>query len=220
MKYFHSGLILFAYLITACQPLDLVEFTEDNMTVLYEGKTYHTVQIGSQCWLKENLNVGTRIFGSLNQTNNSTIEKYCYDDNESNCDIYGGIYQWDEAMQYITNEGAQGICPPGWHIPTYTEFQTLRDAVGNDGNALKAIGQGIINGQGTDSSGFSALLAGGRDSNGFFYSLGYYAYFWSSTEFNSSSALNLYLDYHISSIYFRNYGKEDGFGFCVRCLKD
>jgi len=71
-------------------------------TVTYQGQVYNTVLIGSQCWLKENLNVGTMINGSQNQTNNSTIEKYCYDNDPANCDEYGGLYQWDEMMQYTT----------------------------------------------------------------------------------------------------------------------
>ena len=54
-------------------------------TVTYAGKTYNTVQIGNQCWLKENLDVGTMIQGSQNQTNNSMIEKFCYDNNPNNC---------------------------------------------------------------------------------------------------------------------------------------
>ena len=94
-------------------------------TVSYGGQTYNTVEIGTQCWFKENVNIGTRINGSSDQTNNGIIEKYCYDDLESNCDIYGGLYQWDEVMAYSSTEGAQGICPPGWHIPTDCEWCTL-----------------------------------------------------------------------------------------------
>ncbi len=48
--------------------------------------------------------------GANNMTNNGIIEKYCYDNNEANCDIYGGLYQWNEMMQYVTTEGVQGIC--------------------------------------------------------------------------------------------------------------
>lgn len=62
-------------------------------TVSYGGKTYNTVQIDSQCWLKENLDVGTRIDGDHNATNNSVIEKYCYDNDTANCTTYGGLYQ-------------------------------------------------------------------------------------------------------------------------------
>lgn len=189
-------------------------------TVTYGGKVYNTVKIGSQCWLKENLNVGTRINGSNDQTNNSTIEKYCYNDQESNCNTYGGLYQWNEAMQYVTTAGTKGICPTGWHIPTYAEFQTLKTAVGNNGNALKAIGQGSGGGTGTNTSGFSALLAGLRFYYGYFFrGLDNYAYFWSSTEFNATYANFMNLNYDDSSIYFTN-SEYKGYGFSVRCVKD
>ncbi|MBK7631803.1 MAG: hypothetical protein IPJ23_14075 [Ignavibacteriales bacterium] len=108
----------------------------DSMTVFicgvskvsYGGKDYNTVLIGNQCWLKENLNVGTMINSTGSgflQTNNGIIEKYCYDNNPANCEIYGGLYEWPEAMQYSTTPGSQEICPLGWHIPTLADFQTL-----------------------------------------------------------------------------------------------
>jgi uncharacterized protein (TIGR02145 family) len=187
-------------------------------TVSYEGKTYNTVQIDDQCWLKENLDVGTMIPGSQEQTNTGTKEKYCYNNEPDSCEIYGGLYQWDETMQYVTNEGAQGICPPGWHIPTYTEFQTLATTVGNDGNALKEIGQGTGGGAGTNTSGFSALLAGIRISSGIFTNLGGYADFWSSTKYNATVAYFLRLYGGVSNIDLGYY--YGNFGFSVRCLKD
>src|ERR1035437_6043772 len=79
-------------------------------SVLYGGKTYHTVLIINQCWLKENLDIGTRIDGSVEQTNNNTIEKYCINDDLAYCTTYGGLYQWNEAMQYVNTPGIQGIC--------------------------------------------------------------------------------------------------------------
>lgn len=169
-------------------------------TVEYEGKIYNTVLIGTQCWLRENLDIGTRIDGIQEQTDNSTIEKYCYGDNPANCTTYGGLYQWSEAMQYVTNEGAKGICPTGWHIPTYDELQTLVAAVTNDGNALKREDQGSGAGQGTNTSGFSALLAGYRYDDGNFSSLGYFAGFWSSTEGDATTANYLNLDLNDSGI--------------------
>ena len=186
--------------------------------ISYEYKYYGTVQIGTQCWFKENLDVGEMIPGSQNQQNNLVIEKYCYDDNETNCQLYGGLYQWDEAMQYVTNEGAQGICPPGWHIPTLAEFQTLSAYVGGDGNALKAVGQGTGDGAGTNSSGFSALLAGNRGLDGGFYNLGGYTYFWSSSEYPASTAYTLRLGYGNSIVDLNLHNKE--YGFSVRCVKD
>ena len=75
------------------------------------------------------------IQGNQNAANNGVIEKYCYNDDPNNCNTYGGLYQWNEAMQYVTTQGAQGICPSGWHIPTYAKLQTLKTAVvDNNGN--------------------------------------------------------------------------------------
>lgn len=81
-----------------------------------DSKIYNTVQIGTQYWINENLNIGNRVDGSQNQTDNQVIEKYCYGDQESNCSIYGGLCQWNEAMQYVNTEGPRasvrqaGIC--------------------------------------------------------------------------------------------------------------
>ncbi len=202
--------------VTAVGDIEDITFSDIECgvaTVSYSGKTYNTVQIGNQCWLKENLDVGTRIDGSLNQTNNggsNEIEKYCYDDDDANCTTYGGLYQWNEAMQYVTTEGTQGICPSGWHIPTLAEFTTLKSEVSDDGNALKA--------GGTNTSGFSALLAGNRNDNGLFGGLEGIAYFWSSTEYDEPSVYNLHLTGNNSSITLSENQKINGFS--VRCLKD
>jgi uncharacterized protein (TIGR02145 family) len=176
-------------------------------TVSYSGKTYNTVQIGNQCWLKENLDVGTRINGSLEQNNNSIIEKYCLYDDPLNCNIYGGLYQWNEAMQYVNTEGARGICPVGWHIPTDAEFQTLGTEVNNDGNKLKR--------EETNESGFSALISGG----GFELSVSGGTGFWSSSDNGTSSAGGLGLNGGRDSVIYFYHGPK-GYGFSVRCLKD
>ncbi len=184
-------------------------------TVTYAGKTYNTLQIGAQCWLKENLDVGTMIQGSQNASNNSTIEKYCYDNDPNQCAIYGGLYQWNEAMAYSTTPGAKGICPDGWHIPTKAEFETLATAVNNDGNTLIKIGE--VTGKETNTSGFTALWAGYRNPSG---SFGYsYHFFLSSTEFYSVDTYPLCLSLtNNSSIFFSNFNKN--YGLSVRCLKD
>jgi len=188
------------------------------LTVEYEGKLYNTVQIGSQCWLKENLDVGSVIYSSSNPTDNDTIEKYCYINNPDYCQIYGGLYEWWEAMQYSTKEGAQGICPNGFHVPTIAEYQTLSERVKDDGNYLKEVGQGIGDGAGTNTSGFSALLAGIGKSDGSFFGLGSITVFWASTEYSLNFAYNFSLFFSISKIYFSDSYK--GSRFSVRCLKD
>jgi len=195
-------------------------------TIEYGGQTYHTVQIGDQCWLKENLNIGTRVNGRVNQdAANGTIEKYCYNDDEANCSKYGGLYQWKEAMKNSANAGTQGICPTGWHIPTTdwripttNEFTILSTSVNNDGNSLKEIGQGADGGSGTNKSGFSALLAGIRYLTGDFYNLDTSAYFWSSTEYFPSTAGNMFLWANGNYVIVNDHQKEDGFS--VRCVND
>ena len=193
--------------------LTIERYCPGTPTVFYGGKTYHTVQIGSQCWLKENLDVGVMVLGTQEQIDNGVLEKYCYNDDPANCTTYGGLYQWNEAMQYVTTPGAIGICPTDWHIPTLSEFASLRVTVNNDGNALKEIGEGT----GTNTSGFSALMAGLRSSSGFF-NLGGNVNFWSSTEDGVTAAGNMWLHYIASVVYANYYGKE--YGFSVRCIKD
>jgi uncharacterized protein (TIGR02145 family) len=193
-------------------------------TVTYEGQTYNTVQIVSQCWFKENLNVGTMINGTNNQTNNSQKEKYCYDNISSNCATYGGLYQWDEMMQYVTVQGTQGICPIGWHIPTDDEWTTLTDYLGGEsiaGGKMKEIG--ILhwyppNTGATNESGFTALPGGFRLIDGFF-SLVFNGNFWSSTEYDMETAWGRGLVYDDASVY-REGGYYKRNGFSVRCLKD
>ena len=193
-------------------------------TVTYEGKTYNTVLIGTQCWFKENLNVGTRINGSQNQTNNGIKEKYCYDDLESNCNIYGGLYQWDEMMQYVTTQGVKGICPDGWHIPTDAEWTTLTNYLGGEsvaGGKMKEAGYAhwaSPNTGATNTSGFTALPGGGRGTDGSFDGLTYYAYFWSSTEYSSTYAWYRGLDYDYDDVG-RGLNYKTG-GFSCRCLQD
>jgi uncharacterized protein (TIGR02145 family) len=214
---------LFTILIVfgSCEKDESTQPPGDNVpaTITYAGKTYHTVKIGSQYWLKENLDVGTMIQGIDTAKNNGIIEKYCYNNDTNNCNTYGGLYQWNEAMQYTTMPGTKGICPSGWHIPTKAEFETLIAAVDSNGNALKAIGQGTDAGAGTNTSGFSALLAGFRNLTASFNDLGSNTFFWSSTEDNATSAFSMALYYINSNIYF-NYYPDKEYGFSVRCVKD
>jgi hypothetical protein len=95
------------------------------ITDIRDNKVYQTVQIGSQCWLASNLNYGTTIASSQDQRDNCIPEKYCYNDNPINCTNNGGLYQWDELMQFDETTADQGFCPPGWHIPTENDWNTL-----------------------------------------------------------------------------------------------
>jgi uncharacterized protein (TIGR02145 family) len=156
----------------------------------YEGKYYNTVLIGNQCWFKDNLDVGIRINRTQNANpTNNIIEKYCYDDNEDNCVIYGALYQWEELMQGSWNAGVKGICPPGWHIPTYDEWIILGNYLGGAGIAggkMKETGfthWNPPNEGATNESGFTALPTGSLYGN--YDGLGDLTAYWSSTYWNS-----------------------------------
>ena len=151
-----------------------------------DSKSYNTVLIGTQCWLAQNLNIGTMIAGGSSQTNHSAIEKYCYNNAEANCTVYGGLYQWSNMMQWSTTEGVQGICPTGWHIPTDGEWTVLTTFLGGlsvAGGKMKEAGTAhwySPNTGATNSSGFTAL-PGGSYAYGFS-NLTYATYFWSSSQ--------------------------------------
>lgn len=108
-----------------------------------DGKVYQTVQIGSQLWMAENLNYGTMVPYSVNQINDGITKKWCNNNAESGCTEYGGFYLLGEAMNYNIVSGGQGICPSGWHVPSYDEWLTLVNQFGGDklaGAALKEAG--------------------------------------------------------------------------------
>lgn len=199
-------------------------------TVDYGGKTYNTIMIGDQCWLKENLNIGSRIDVALDQTNNGILEKYCLFDDGNNCNTYGGLYQWAEAVQYLngaTNTtipnptfsgNVRGICPSGWHIPTYAELIKLQTIVNIDGNSMISVGQGIDGGAGTNTSGFSALMSGCRIGWGGSGYLGHSEFFWCSTVGNATGATYMRLIFDTVTPHLEGGSKIDGYS--VRCIKD
>lgn len=192
-------------------------------TINYSGQDYDIILIGSQCWFAENLNVGTRINSSSNQTDNGIIEKYCYDNSDANCIAMGGLYQWDEAMQYINTEGAQGLCPAGWHIPTDAEQHILDDALNPETCSDTRKGWGcdpagtVLKSGGT--SGFNALLAGHSAASGSYGNIGLNAFFWSSSQSGFDVWIRL-LGSNNSDVYRTTYVKDFGLGFAIRCLKD
>jgi uncharacterized protein (TIGR02145 family) len=204
-----------------------------------DGQFYNTVLIGSQCWLAENMNIGTMISNTVNQSNNGYIEKYCYNGVTGSCTSYGGLYQWGETMQYSTDPAAQGICPAGWHVPTDHEWKVLEGYVdsnypigdpvwdgtswrGSDaGQRLKSTTTWYMSGNGTDLYGFTALPAGYRyinPPNYSFWEFGAKTYFWTSSEETSGFPWIRALEYSINQVYRNEYNQ--GIGSSVRCLLD
>ncbi len=187
----------------------------------YDTCTYGTVQIGTQCWMRQNMNVGNVIAGTTAQTNNNTLEKYCYNNTNSNCQNDGALYQWNETMQYSSTELAQGVCPSGWHVPSDAEQNTLDQYLNdttcdanrggwdcaNAGTKLKAGG----------TSGFEGVLAGYRYTNGSFYDREGYTFFWSSS-ISGPDAWYHYLVLNMPTV--GRYHVDRAHGFSVRCIKD
>ncbi len=183
----------------------------NNLTDIRDNKVYPTVQIGSQCWLASNLNYGSVIISTQDQRDNCTWEKYCYNDNPVNCTTFGGLYQWDEIMQYDDTPGDQGFCPPGWHIPTENDWNTLFSVYNNNGFAgspLKYSG----------FSGFNALLSGANYYNTSWDFKGFATFFWSSTLHSPTKAWAHGMNDPDPSV--AGYPATRVNAFSVRCIQD
>ena len=191
-----------------------------------DGNVYHTVTIGAQVWLVENLKTTKYSDGTdipfIEDTAAAWYELnasgYCwYSDDKSNKDITGALYNW-----YAVNTGK--LAPQGWHIPSDEEWKILTDYLGGEnvaGGKMKETGTAHWfdpNTGATNSSGFTALSAGYRGKSGFIpLSIGS-ALFWSSTEFDKSDSWMRYLSFDKEVVGRNNGGKYHGFS--VRCLKD
>lgn len=198
-----------------------------------DGNSYNTVLLGSQCWMRENLRVGTQISGINNMTNDNVVEKYCYDDDPANCEKYGGLYQWDEIMNYTNDEGTQGICPSGWHIPSDQDWKYLEMHLGltqaeadatdwrglDEGNMMKTTTGWLDGGNGTNTSGFSLLPGGFRGAeNADFGAVLENGYIWTSTPFSDVQKWYRQVGHYEGKIN-RTYNYI-GSGISVRCLKN
>lgn len=205
-----------------------------------DGQTYDTVLIGSQCWMAENLNVDP--VDAAKEDCSSYGSKYCYFDDNSYCNTYGGLYQWNtmmcgESSSNLEPSGVQGICPAGWHIPSGAEYHTLEDYLdestcdgGRNGFDCDPAGSkmagnaslwanGALDGHADfGASGLNVLPAGYRETNGSYENLSVGADLWSSYQYNDSNALKRSLYYYDSSVYLGNYDKASAFS--VRCVRD
>lgn len=202
-------------------------------TISWFGQDYGTVKVGDQCWLNANMNMGLRLDASQSQSNNGNFEKFCYDDEPGNCWMLGGLYTWDEAMQYDTSEGSRGVCPPGWHIPSDNDWKILEgnldslypvgDAVwdqlgfrgSNAGRMMRSVALWPGNANDTDRV-FNGLPAGKYSAA--FSGLEQEANFWTSNQGGSGSALSRKLRYEDE----RSFRHEElnSQAFSVRCLQD
>jgi uncharacterized protein (TIGR02145 family) len=191
-----------------------------------DGNIYHSVTIGSQVWMIENLKT-TRFRDGSNITNitdkdkwnTMTVGAYCdYDNNASNSNTYGRLYNW-----YAVTDSRK-IAPQGWRIPTDADWQGLSQYLGGEdiaGGKLKEDGLthwASPNSSATNETGFTGLPGGRRDTTYFFENINYNGYFWTSTSVNTELAKYWYLSYRKSSL-----GTSSGSiktGYSIRCIKE
>jgi uncharacterized protein (TIGR02145 family) len=208
----------------------------NSFTDARDNKIYNTVLIGTQCWMKENLNYGTMITTTAEQTDNGIPEKYCYQNFGPSCDIYGGLYQWAEMVQYLngaTNyqswnpvptSNVHGLCPANWHVASDAEWIVLREFLGGSGvagGAMKETGFDHWyqpNTGATNSSNFTALPGGNRHSDGNSNNMGWLGWFWSATEAYPAVGSYWLLETVDANLDQGIFDKQDGFS--VRCVHD
>ncbi|MBR6122360.1 hypothetical protein IKQ19_01895 [Candidatus Saccharibacteria bacterium] len=179
--------------------------------------------------MAENLNVGIDVSGAEDQSDDSKIERYCYNDDTTNCDKFGGLYQWAEAMQLPSEcntkscadqikPNHQGICPDGWRLLTYDDFYIVVHADGNVNPLVEGVRAQAFGGH--NYCGYSLIGSGYRTNEGQFEELNETAYWFYPSEHttrftrggsgcNSKSDTGFYLGYG-----------DKVTGNSIRCVKD
>jgi uncharacterized protein (TIGR02145 family) len=192
------------------------------------GGTYSVVEIGGQCWMQENIDVDPA--GSIAHDGSTDTGWYGYYSTTYQAAGEGTLLQWSAAMNGATTERAQGVCPTDWHIPSDCEWMYLENSLGmtiaeqqgtgfrDSGSVGSKLSTFTNNGTGTNSSGFTALLAGVRFTNGAFNSRGTLGYWWSSSEASATNAHYRVLGSSQAGVH--RDGINKAVGFSVRCLKD
>jgi len=175
------------------------EKISDYFTDLRDGQKYRTVNIGGKTWMAQNLNY-------------QTGKSWCYGGDNSNCEIYGRLYDWNTA---------KSVCSGEWRLPSRKDWRDLEAAAGGAeaGKALKSTYGWIDSRNGTDNFGFSALPAGVYfTDDGDYLGLGGISNWWGADAYSLSVGLS---DDKVHTC-------EDG-GYCraksneassVRCVKD
>lgn len=191
-----------------------------------DGNVYHTVTIGAQTWMVENLKVtrfrnGDPIPNITDETewSNMVSSARCnYNNDSAKGQVYGRLYNW-----YAVTD-SRYICPSGWHIPSQAEWTTLVNYLGGvtiAGGKLKETGTVhwlSPNTGATNSAGFNGLPAGTRNNSGSFSNEKNHGYWWTSDENDADNAWEWNVNYNHSDIY--NYYDVKSTGFSIRCVKD
>lgn len=224
---------ILAILISSCKKDDknksnpnLPPFVCGQTIIDIDGNIYNTINIGSQCWMLENLktthyNDGTTIpntTANLSWKNLRTGGFCFYENDTSNNAMYGKLYNW-----YAVNTNK--LSPTGWHIPSNDEWNILIEYLGGflvAGAKMKTTTlwnpPNIGTSNSSNSSGFTGIPAGDRFVNGTFASMGFSANFWTTTDTDSSYATSINLNYDGPFVY--NIDIVKGNGLSIRCIKN
>ncbi|MCX6269333.1 MAG: hypothetical protein NTW16_18605 [Bacteroidetes bacterium] len=180
-----------------------------------DNKSYPTILIDTlgitQCWLAKNLDYGNHIQSTQMQSDNCVNEKYCYNNDAANCTSLGGLYQWDELMTYDNTPAAQGICPPGWHVPTESEWTILLDYYGGNAFAGRPMQQ-------ISATGFNALPGGVLYQNNAWSLNDLATLFWTSTQTGPVKIISHGMNKMDPSVSY--YESLRNNAFPMRCVKD
>ncbi len=148
--------------------------------------------------MAENLNIGKMVLGENDQNDDGEIERYCYNNDTTYCDEFGGLYQWAEMMQLpsrcntescaeLIQKNHRGICPEGWRLMTFDDYKIIENADGNEEHGIAGLRSGYrFNGYNT--TGFSLVGAGYRSEEKKFENLNEYAFWFFPTEKASEKA--------------------------------
>ena len=213
----------------------------------YDKNVYNTIQIGNQCWMRENLRTTKYADGTSIEQGTSTSTTvaywYCPNNDDSNISVYGLLYNWKAVMRNLSSSetnpsNVQGICPTGWHVPSDAEWTQLTDYVSSQSqfrcNGTSSIGKALASNIGWDSSlqrcavgnnpsannatGFGALPAGYYYYNGSIYDgFSKHAQYWSATEYGSNRAYQRSFSYNSDGVVRSG---SNYTGLSVRCVKD
>ena len=183
--------------------------------------------------MAENLNIGKMVLGENDQNDDGEIERYCYNNDTTYCDEFGGLYQWAEMMQLpsrcntescaeLIQENHRGICPEGWRLMTYDDYKIIENADGNEEHGVAGLRSGYRF-SGYNTTGFSLVGAGKRVTNGKFERIEESVYFFTSEEHDVFGkdiyAHMITIARDVDAAPQQRHGDEKQYGFSVRCVK-
>ncbi len=170
----------------------------------FDGNKYATALFGDQLWMAENLK-------SIHDARGEKIKRVCYHLIQENCEIYGGLYTWEELRVDEKNDSLQGICPDGWHIPTDEEWGILIESMGGADSAAYRLSR--------ETPEFNIQYGGNYHSRLRNYNyLETNSYYWTANSFSKTAAFIWMIGKNNLNANRSSVPKV--YGMSVRCIKD